>query len=59
MAEKLRIGVLGLSHDHVWGNVQSLVERDDVELVGAAEPREELRQKFCSEFQLDAVADSE
>ena len=59
MVEKLRIGVLGLSHDHVWSNVQSLVDRDDVTLVGAAEPRDELRQKFCNEFEIDAIADSE
>lgn len=58
MAEKLRIGVLGLSHDHVWSNVQSLIDRGDATLVGAAEPREELRQKFCNEFEVDALADS-
>jgi predicted dehydrogenase len=59
MSAKLRVGVLGLSHDHVWENVQTLVERDDTELVGAAEPREELRQKFQTEFGIDAAADSE
>ena len=57
MAEKLRIGVLGLSHDHVWSNVQTLVARDDAELVGAFDPREELRQKFRSEFGIDASED--
>lgn len=59
MSAKLRVGVLGLSHDHVWENVHTLVERDDTELVGAAEPREELRQKFQTEFGIDATADSE
>lgn len=57
MPERLRIGVLGLSHDHVWSNVQTLAERDDVDLVGAAEPREELRNKFLTEFQIEAVAE--
>ncbi|MGZ0172908.1 MAG: Gfo/Idh/MocA family protein [Planctomycetales bacterium] len=59
MTAKLRVGVLGLSHDHVWENVQTLVNRDDADLVGAAEPREELRQKFQTEFGINAVADSE
>ena len=59
MSAKTRVGVLGLSHDHVWENVQTLVERHDVELVGAAEPREELRHKFLAEFEIDAVADHE
>ena len=57
MTDKLQIGVLGLSHDHVWSNVQTLVERNDAELVGAAEPREELRRKFRNEFEIDAFAD--
>ena len=59
MSEKLRVGVLGLSHDHVWSNVQTLVERHDVELAGAAEPREELRRKFLAEFEIDAISDHE
>ena len=59
MSGKTRVGVLGLSHDHVWDNVRTLVERHDVELVGTAEPREELRQKFLAEFEIDAVADHE
>lgn len=59
MAERIRVGVLGLSHDHVWSNVQSLATRDDAELVGAADSHEELRQKFSSEFETDTHADPE
>ena len=27
MSDELRIGVLGLSHDHVWGNLEELQHR--------------------------------
>jgi hypothetical protein len=59
MADKLRVGVLGLSHDHVWSNLQTLVARDDAELVGAFDSREELRQKFRGEFEVEASTDSD
>ncbi len=45
MAEKYRVGVLGMSHDHVWGNLQCLIESDEGELVAAADPHEELREQ--------------
>jgi len=45
MAEKLRIGVLGMSHDHVWGNLKDLRESDDAVLVAAADPHPELRDQ--------------
>ncbi|NQV26191.1 MAG: Gfo/Idh/MocA family oxidoreductase [Rhodopirellula sp.] len=54
MTDKLRVGVLGLSHDHVWSNLQSLIARNDAELVGAFDSHEELRQKFRSEFEIEA-----
>lgn len=57
MAEILRVGVLGLSHDHVWSNVESLLSREDVQLVGASDPHEELRRKFSSTFEVDSQAD--
>lgn len=54
MTDGLRVGVLGLSHDHVWSNVEALQGRSDVRLAGASEPREELRRKFSSTFEVDA-----
>jgi hypothetical protein len=38
---KLRIGVLGLSHDHVWDNLRQLVELGGAEVVAAADARPE------------------
>jgi predicted dehydrogenase len=43
MSDKLRVGVLGLSHDHVWGNLKALGEAEDGILVAAADPHPELR----------------
>jgi predicted dehydrogenase len=47
---RIRVGVLGLSHDHVWKNLDRLVELDTAELVGVAEPDEALRQQFRQRF---------
>lgn len=47
---KIRVGVLGLTHDHIWGNLDSLVKLDQAELVGVAEPDETLREKFRSRY---------
>jgi predicted dehydrogenase len=48
MADKLRVGVLGMSHDHVWEHVRELAESDMGALVAAADPRPELRAKIAS-----------
>jgi predicted dehydrogenase len=47
---KLRVGVLGLTHDHVWSNVDHLVKLESAELVGAAEPDPGLREKFRGRY---------
>ncbi|MCB1077646.1 MAG: Gfo/Idh/MocA family oxidoreductase, partial [Verrucomicrobiae bacterium] len=49
--KKLRIGVLGLHHDHVWGNLEELARlADRAELIGAADPFPELREKYAAQF---------
>ena len=45
-----RIGVLGLHHDHVWGNLEELQRTGRAELVGAADPYGELREKYQGQF---------
>ena len=47
---KHKIGVLGLHHDHVWGNLEELVHTGKAELIGAADPHPELRAKYQHEF---------
>jgi len=50
MSDKLRVGVLGLTHDHVWDNLRDLSESPLGELVAAADPNEPLRRRIESEF---------
>lgn len=50
MSKKLRIGVLGMTHDHIWGNLRDLKASALGELVAAADPNQELLDKAQSEF---------
>lgn len=50
MPNKLRIGVLGMTHDHIWGNLRDLKASPLGELVAAADPNQELLDKVESEF---------
>ena len=38
----LSIGILGLTHDHVWGNLADLKQSSLGELVAAADPNDEI-----------------
>jgi predicted dehydrogenase len=48
MPDKLRIGVLGLTHDHIWGNLKELADSSDGALVAAADPHPELQEQVRS-----------
>lgn len=50
-----RTAVLGLTHDHVWDHLPDILAADRIELVGAAEPDAERRDKFRRELSLPAV----
>ena len=43
---RLRVGVLGLSHDHVWNNLAALAAGDLGHLVAAADPDPRLRERL-------------
>jgi len=43
---RLGVGVLGLSHDHVWGNLATLHAGEHGRLVAAADPDPQLRERF-------------
>ena len=43
---RLSVGVLGLSHDHVWGNLAALAAGEHGRLVAAAEPDARLRARL-------------
>ena len=46
MSTRLRVGVLGLSHDHVWSNLAALATGDVGRLVAAADPDPRLRERL-------------
>jgi len=46
---RLRVGVLGLSHDHVWGNLRSVAEGELGTLAAVAEPDALLRARLARE----------
>lgn len=47
---RLRVGVLGLTHDHVWDNLPDLVRSPLGELTAAADPNDDLLERVRSEF---------
>jgi predicted dehydrogenase len=47
---RLNVGVLGLSHDHVWSNLAALIAGDLGRLVAAADPDARLRQRLQSQY---------
>src|SRR5262245_36407354 len=54
-AQKLRVGVLGMTHDHIWGNLADLKNSSLGELVAAADPNEELLAKAQQDYACPAV----
>lgn len=48
--KRIRVGVLGLTHDHIWGNLDRLTQLKAAELVGVAEPDVGLRAKFQERY---------
>lgn len=66
----VKIGIIGLTHDHIWGHLPDLQAHDGVELLAAADPNQPLLDKIsdaggcktCSDYRqmlsdesLDAV----
>lgn len=45
-ASRLKVGVVGMVHGHVYGFFEDAVKRSDIEIVGLAEPREELLRRY-------------
>lgn len=48
MTTKIRVGVLGLTHDHVWDQLEALAQSEQGEFVAAADPHTELLEKARS-----------
>ncbi len=50
MPPKLNIGVIGLTHDHIWDNLPWLAQSAQARLVAAAEPLAPLRRRIAREY---------
>ena len=50
MAERVRVGVLGLTHDHIWRTLSELNDSPLGELTAAADPNLPLLEKASSEY---------
>jgi predicted dehydrogenase len=46
LAARLRVGVLGLSHDHVWGNLATVATGELAVLVAGADPDPRVRERL-------------
>jgi|CZKI01.1.fsa_nt_gi predicted dehydrogenase len=49
----VRLAIVGLVHDHVWGMLPQLAKRQDVRLVGIVEPNQEAVAHYAERFHLD------
>ena len=52
-SEPLRVGIAGLVHGHVAGFFQRSLHRPEIQLVGIAEPDQQLAARYATEFNLD------
>ena len=50
MPESVRVGVLGLTHDHIWGNIAEINKSARGHLVAVADPNQELLTKAQDEY---------
>jgi glucose-fructose oxidoreductase len=51
-APPIRVAIVGLNHDHVWGFFHTLSSHPEVTLVGISEPDAALRQKYAASTHL-------
>ncbi len=59
MHTPLRVGILGLSHDHAWDNLPFLQAHDDATLVAAADPNAPLTTRAAEEYGCKTYASPE
>ena len=50
-SKPLRVGIAGLTHDHV-GGILNRAKDGDIEIVGVAEPNRELAEKYMTKYNL-------
>lgn len=55
MAKTYRLGIAGMVHDHVWGEMKHWAKCPQVKVVAAADPNEPLRQRMAKEYGVKAL----
>ncbi len=51
--EPLRLGIAGLVHGHASGFLSRYLTRQDIQLVGFAEPDQTVASRYANQFKLD------
>jgi predicted dehydrogenase len=59
MSSLLKIGVLGLTHDHIWGNLRDLERSERGTLVAAADPNTPLLERIAGQYDCRTYASYE
>lgn len=49
----VRVGMVGLNHDHAHGFIPGAVKSQEIQLVGIVEPNRELAARYAKRYQLD------
>ncbi len=50
MSKRYRIGVMGLVHDHVWGNLEHLTTLENAQLAAVADPHQPLLDRVKEKY---------
>ncbi len=58
MPTPIRVGILGLTHDHIWGNLDELNKLSTGDLVAAADPNQPLLEKIREECGCERLFES-
>jgi hypothetical protein len=48
------VAIAGLTHGHVAGFLSSAAKRSDIQIVGVAEPDQQLAHRYAEEYKLDS-----
>jgi predicted dehydrogenase len=59
MSKHFRIGVMGLTHDHVWGNLEQLAALENGQLAAVADPHQPLLDRVKEKYGCPAYRDYE
>ena len=50
MSRRFRVGVVGLIHDHVWGNLEHLATMENAQLAAVADPHQPLLDRVRQQY---------